>query len=88
MIMKKLAISVCVLTFSGLILSTPAAAGCVEDLDELAGAMTSVDTGASDEAMQQAVDAMDDARALCGVGDEDGAAAKIAETKSLLGLPT
>lgn len=85
--MKKVGVFVCFLTFSGLILSTPAVAGCVEDLDELAGAMTSIETGASDEAMQQAVDAMDDARALCGVGDEDGASAKIAEARSLLGLP-
>ena len=85
--MKKIVFIVSVLAVSSLILSTPAIAGCAEDLDALADAITTGTTEATGAVLQQGLKVFDDAKALCVIGDEDGAAAKIDEAKVILGLP-
>ena len=85
--MRKTIFSVAILAFPGFLFSTPAIAGCIEDLYVLRVAIPTEATAVSDAVLQQGLVVMDDAKALCEVGDEAGAAKKIYEAKAILGLP-
>ena len=84
--MNKIAFTVSVVAFPALILSTPAIAGCAEDLDALAPIITTGAYNASDEDLQRALTVFDDATASCKNGDEAVAAGLINEVKVALGL--
>ncbi|MDC1198758.1 hypothetical protein N8071_00075 [bacterium] len=84
--MRKTLLSIAILTVPYLVLSSPALAGCAEDLQDLDAAMTSADFPG--EAFDQAVTLRNDAKALCEIGDEAGAANNIADARAILGLPS
>ena len=87
--MKTTGITVAVLAISGVLYSAPVPAACPACLQEAAqlnDAITSALTVVSNEARQAAMTEKEAAEALCKSGDETGAAARIANAWSLLGV--
>ncbi len=57
---------------------------CMEELNALAPQLTSSDNGLTSEEMQSALNLFEEGMVICENGDEEGAAAIIAELKSML----